>query len=132
MGNGKGRNKMESFKASTQYGDWEGTVSADAAQANSLRELLQARGLIKPNEFLVAASFYYSEGEPNPVRALVFEGENKYESVQKVLTANSGPIPVREINVELTAEEFLRLFKRFHVMLTWHGFELEERGYSAA
>jgi hypothetical protein len=123
---------MESFKAGTQYGDWEGTVSADGAHVNSLHELLEAKNLIKPNEFLIAASFYYSEGSPNPVRALVFQGEKQYESVQKALAANKGPIPVREIQVELTAEEFLRLFKRFHVMLTWHGFELEQREYSAA
>jgi hypothetical protein len=41
----------------------------------------------------------------------------------------TGPIPVREIRLELTLEEFFALFKRFDVMLTWDGLELEGRPF---
>ena len=120
---------MESFKASTQYGDWEGTAAADGAHAITVHEYLQDKGLINPNEFLLATSFYSSESFTH-VRAFMFQGGNNFESVQNTLAGIAGPIPVREVNVKLTPEEFLGLFKRFHVMLTWHGLELEGRDYS--
>ena len=120
---------MESFSASTQYGDWKGTVAADGADVRSVHEHLENMGLIKPNEFLLAVSFYYGESYTH-VRAFVFAGGD-FESVKKALDAITGPIPVREISVEFTSEEFLRLFKRFHVMLTWDGLGLDGRDYSA-
>jgi len=40
------------------------------------------------------------------------------------------PVPVRVVDVPLTLEKFVALFKRFNVMLTWHGLKLEDREYS--
>ena len=120
---------MESFKASVQYRDWEGTAAADDADPSLLKEYLQDKGLINPNEFLIAASLYVSEGFTN-VRAFVFPEAHDFESVKNALAAIARPIPVREVNVKLTPEEFIGLFKRFHVMLTRHGLQLEGRDYS--
>ncbi len=119
---------MESFKASTQYGDWEGTAAADDVGQNSVHKHLREKGLIKPGEFLVAVSFYAAE--PPLVRASMVPGD-KFETVQEALATNTGPISVREIDLKLTTEEFLGLFKRFSVTLTWHGLELGGRDYSA-
>src|SRR5712692_9178689 len=119
---------MESFKASVQYGDWEGTAAADDAHTD-LREYLEGKKLINPNEFLIAASLYVDEGYTN-VRVFAFQGGRHFESVKDALAAITGPIPVRAINVKLTQEEFIGLFKRFDVILTWKGFELEGRNYS--
>lgn len=121
---------MESFKASTQYGDWEGTAAADDRQS-SLREWLGDKGLIKPGEFLIAATLYVSEHNyTSPyVRAFVFQNGENFELVKDALATIQGPIPVREVNVKLTTEEFLGLFKRFDVKLTWHGLQLEGREY---
>jgi hypothetical protein len=120
---------MESFKASTQYGDWEGTAAADNSDRVGVHEYLGEKVLLYPNGFLLAVSFYAGESYMH-VRAFALQGADKFESVQAVLSTISGPIPVREINIELTSEEFLNLFKRFHVMLTWHGLGLEGRDYS--
>jgi hypothetical protein len=121
---------MERFKASTQYGDWEGTAAADE-QPSSIRKWLESNGLIKSSEFLVAVSLYVSEHEYNSpyLRAFVFQGE-KHESVKNALDTTKGAIPVRSIEVKLTTEQFLELFKRFSVMLTWQGLQLEGREYS--
>jgi hypothetical protein len=119
---------MESFKASVQYGDWEGTAAADDAHTD-LREYLEGKKLINPNEFLIAASFFVDEDYSN-VRAFMFQGGRDFESVKDHLAAITGPIPVREVNVKLTPKEFIGLFKRFDVILTWKGFELEGREYS--
>jgi hypothetical protein len=90
---------------------------------------LRDKGLIEPGEFLVAVSFYAAK--PPFVRAFMIPGD-KFETVQEALATNAGPISAREIDLELTTEEFLGLFKRFSVTLTWHGLELEGRDYSAS
>ena len=124
---------MESFKASTQYGDWQGTASADDVDVHkkSVERYLKDNGLIKPHEFLVAASFYTGEDDFVSIKGLIFENGNNFESVKAAIDATKGPLSVRRVRIELTAKEFLDLFKRFHVMLTWHGLELDGRGYDA-
>lgn len=54
---------MASFKASVQYGDWEGTAAADDTDAGSLslHRYLEQKRLIKPGEFLIAASLWVGE-----------------------------------------------------------------------
>jgi hypothetical protein len=52
---------METFKASAQYGDWQGTAAADDAHSD-LREYLEGKKLINPNEFLIAATLYVERG----------------------------------------------------------------------
>ena len=47
------------------------------------------------------------------MRAFVFDKGTHYESVKSALDANDNPIKVREVDVKLTAQEFLALFKRF-------------------
>ncbi len=71
---------MGYFKASTQYGDWKGTAAADDPQS-SLRELLADKGLIKPGEFLIAATLHVSEPKYTSVRAFVFQNGENIESV---------------------------------------------------
>jgi hypothetical protein len=118
---------MESFRASTQYGDWEGTAAADDAHRD-LRDYLRDKKLIRENEFLIAASLFISDGF-TLIQAFLFEGDT-FEEVRKGLSGINDPIPVREITVQLTTQEFLALFHRFDVLLTWHGLELEGREYS--
>jgi len=96
-----------------------------------LHEYLEEKGLKKPGDFILAASFYTSERDFVRISAFLFDGKD-YESVKDALDAIEDPIPVRRVDVKLTAKEFLDLFKEFRVMLTWHGLELEGREYDAA
>jgi hypothetical protein len=121
---------MESFRASTQYGNWEGTAAADG-QPSSLDEYLRENGLIKPSEFLVAASLHVGEHDFCSVRAFVFERGSNFESANAAISASSEPIPVRRVQIKLNAQEFMLLFKRFSVLLTRHGLQLEGREYDA-
>lgn len=123
---------MEDFKASTQYGDWGGKAAADD-QLSDLRDWLRNKGLMKPDEFLIAVTLHVLEHRYTTpyIHAFVFIGDN-FESVKKALEDIEGPIPVREIKVELTTEEFFGFFKQFSVVLTWHGLPLEGRDYDAA
>jgi hypothetical protein len=119
---------MDSFEASTLYGDWGGTAEADDAHANSLHEYLKNKQLIKSTEFLIGAHLSINEGSPY-VRAFVYEGKD-FASVQAALVAQPDPIPVREIEINLSAEEFIGPFKQFSVMLMWKDLKIDGRDYS--
>jgi hypothetical protein len=129
---------MESFKASVQYGDWQGTAAADDAGGgeNSIRDYLEKKQLIKPDEFLIATSLWIGENHDGKlghvsIRAFLLKGHRDFESVQTALADLRGePVPVRAVEIPLTFEEFVALFKRFDVMFTRHGFKLEDREYS--
>lgn len=123
---------MESFKASTQYGGCQGSASADDAHLNTSHEYLEKNGLLKQGEFLIAVSFFTSEHDFAVAHALVFtKGGDEFESVKVALDFTDGPAPVRRISIKVTPKEFLNLFKRFDVMLTWRGPELEGCEYDA-
>ena len=122
------------MRASVQYDDWEGTTAADDASPRSLGKLLEDRGLMDPQtEFLVAADLWIGESHDGKlaspaVHCLVTKGAN-YDDVATSLSNQSDPLTFRVIDVQLTLEEFLGLFKRFRVVLTRRGLELTDREY---
>jgi hypothetical protein len=125
------------FKASVQYGDWEGTAAADDADvgARSIERHLNEKKLLKPGEYLIATSLWVGENQNNKidyvfVRAFLFQSDGTFASVQRALRATDGPIPVRVVKISLSLEEFVCLFKRFNVMLTGKNLSLEDREFS--
>jgi hypothetical protein len=118
---------MQHFKASTQYGDWEGTAAADGNNEWSVEEYLDNKGLMNPNESVISVSLSVLEGSVY-VRAFLFQGKDS-DSIKQVLANISGPIPVREVPLEMTLEEFARLFKRFSVSLTYDSLHIDGRAY---
>jgi hypothetical protein len=128
---------MGRFKASVQYGDWEGTAKADDIDKTAIREYLKQKGLMKPSEFLLGLDFSQS-GEPREggrlrppiVRCFFLEDRAPdFGGVQRALSSIHGPIPVRVRDVKLTLGQFFRLFKRFSVVLTARDLALEDREY---
>lgn len=119
---------METFEASVQYGDWEGTASADAVHDGSVHQYLQTKGLADDDEFVLATSLWAGEGTVR-VRVYLFKGEQNFEDVRRTLAAIEGPIPVRAVDLSLTLEDFVGLFKRFNVLLTWQGLSLQGHEY---
>ena len=118
---------MQHFKASTQYGDWEGTAAADGNNEWSVEEYLDNKGLMNPNESVISVSLSVLEGSVY-VRAFLFQGKDS-DSIAQVLANISGPIPVREVPLEMTLEEFARLFKRFSINLTCGSLQIDGRAY---
>jgi hypothetical protein len=118
---------METFKASVQYGDWEGTAAADDVDpiADSLHTHLEKNGLMKPDDFLLAAKLWVGENSNNKI-AYVFVHTyllNQHQNVESVketldqLEVDGEPVPVREVSLELTLEQFVAMFKRLAVTL---------------
>jgi hypothetical protein len=120
---------MESFKASVQYNDWKGTAAADNADQGAITKFLKEQGTLKDDEFLLAVSFYSSEGFIR-MKAYCGEGMDRFETVQAWLKATKGQLPVREIDIDLSVEKFLAMFKIFNVELYWGDLDLENREYS--
>ena len=131
---------MPNFKASVQYGDWHGTAAADDIDpgSQSVRRYIEEKGLAKPNEFLVAVQCFigethHSDKLPEPyIRAFFLAGADNYEGVKKrleELEVAGEAIPVREARIDMSLEEFVGVFKRFEVILTWQDLPLTDREY---
>ncbi|HEX8624506.1 MAG TPA: hypothetical protein VF782_05440 [Allosphingosinicella sp.] len=124
-----------SFKAGVQYGDFEGSAAADRADQGDLGDYLRNNGLLQPGEFLVGAEVWIGENHGGVVKApfisaLVVEAPDYDGAVRDVL--NQDPVPVRKIDLPLSLNEFIGLFKRFAVTLTIRGGELTDKDYREA
>lgn len=127
---------MDTFKASVQYGDFKGTSAADRADnGHDLDTFLKDKGLIQPDEFLIAASLWVGEskgGAPGNayIKAYLFNtAGGNHGSVKEALDNMLDPIPVRAVDVPVSAEQFVSFFKRFSVMLTVPSLGIDGRDF---
>jgi hypothetical protein len=109
--------------------------AADDADPVSLRKYMDDKGLIRAGEFLVATSIRVAENHGGRlgvvhVKAFLYAGHDRFDTVKDALDAHTGPIPVRQVDLELKLQEFVGLFKRFNVMLTRKGLDLDGREYT--
>jgi len=114
----------ENLQAGTQYGDWNGTVSADefGDNTNSLHKLFEATGKVDPEkEIMIGFSFYWIEGSIylsgyfHPVPDEI--GMGRYPSLRDQFQAEaSKPIHGKRVDAEITLEEFFKQFKRLNAV----------------
>ena len=127
---------METLQASAQYNDWKGTSAADNLDRNDLIDLLEKRGLLdRDNEFLVGIKLFIGEnhgGQTKPpyIHCLIYS-EETCQNVAESIKSQQGPLNLKSVDIELTIEEFLGLFKRFSVVLTRRGLGLDGREYNS-
>lgn len=112
----------EVFKAQAQYGDWVGDAHADDADLAGIRAWIADQGLLKEGETVVGVKFYAGAHDFISIKALVVP-ENTYDTSKAYIDAKraQGAIPLRQVDLALTAAEFLRHFKRFSVVLGVRG-----------
>lgn len=128
--------EMSNFKASVQYGDFKGTAAADNADGSyDLNRYLAEKGFKKKNEFLVATSLWVGESAGGKlghvhVAAYLYNQSDEHDTVKAALDAAPDPIPVRVVDLELSIEEYVSFFKRFSIMLTRPGLNIEGREYT--
>jgi hypothetical protein len=127
---------METFTAGVQYDDWVGTAAADNAHPEDLAKFLEAKELLdRKTEFLVATSIWIGENNNGVVRPPYIDAfiapRSDFESVAEHLKSEPDPLDLKRVHVELTLEEFIGLFKRFNVVLTKKGLNLNGRAYNA-
>jgi hypothetical protein len=113
---------MSTFKASVQYGDWQGTAAADNGDTKTLSRFLEEKGLINENEYLLSTSVWIGENHDGKIGGV---GISAYlytpplnTTIDVAIASASGPIPVRMVKLEISLEEYIGLFKRFKVVFT--------------
>ncbi|MGH9560314.1 MAG: hypothetical protein ACRD3S_02570 [Terracidiphilus sp.] len=118
---------MPEFIANVQYGDWVGQCKADDADFGNgpLRDVLRQRQLIEDGEFVVGFKTWNGENNarglaPVYLTVVVIPAANYDEAVAYLAQR---PIQAREIELELSVDEFAGLFKRFSVAMAWRGME---------
>ena len=121
----------EVFTAGVQYGDWKGTVAADEAH-ESLHQFLRNKGVLGEGSYVVAIRFFSGDNfggkAGNPwIRFVVADGAG-HDDIQSQIAAE-GTLKFKEIDIELSLEEFFALFKRFSIVLTSRDLGLEGREY---
>jgi hypothetical protein len=127
---------MENFIAGVQYNDWKGTAAADNAVQRDFHALLKERGVYDhTKEAVIGVKLGISESRGGQVQApsitaLIVDADG-YDNVQRLLESQDGPVPVKQVEVEITLDEFMSLFKRFSVVLTKKGLDLAGRTYTS-
>jgi hypothetical protein len=118
----------EQFQAHAQYDDWKGTVAADDADNLSVQQFFRDKG-VDENAYVVGLRmFEQSSNRGRPwVRAIVADGHG-YDDVNAQIS-QPGTLRFKEVDIELTFEEFFSMFKRFSVVLSRRGLGLEGRDY---
>jgi len=122
------------FEAGAQYNDWVGTCAADNADfgIEDVWKFLKNGKHIVANEFLIGVKVYMENTQQKLgtfwLTAVVIPAANKDEAESYM---QNPPFFAREIDgIKLSAEDFLKFFKRFHICLTARGLELElSQGY---
>ncbi|MGN7825990.1 hypothetical protein ACTJJ8_04525 [Agrobacterium radiobacter] len=119
---------MQDFKASTQYGDWQGTAQADDGSQVYFQNFLREKGVIDENSYAVGIRFFNGETFDKPwIKAVVADGAG-YDDVNAQITS-TGTLRFKEVDINLTLQEFFELFKRFSIILTSRDLGLAEREY---
>lgn len=124
---------METFKASVQYNDLEGSAAADRADMTDAAKWLKDNGHID-DEFVVGISMWAGENhgthkDPVSVKFLVAELVG-YDNIPEMIEASGEPIQVKEISVDMDIADFLALFKRLEITLSSGGL-IEGKTYTS-
>lgn len=122
----------ERFRASVQYNDFKGTVSADRADRNGPEEFLKGRRLMKDEEFVLGIDLWAGENpgkHQDPVTVHFLLAQGGFDTVHAQVSASSAPFKVRRISVDIPIAEFMGLFKRVSICLSPDGM-LTDKSYS--
>lgn len=123
---------MEIFKASVKYNHLKGSAAADRADMTDAEKWLKDNGHINDDHVVVGISMWTGENrgthrDPVSVTFLV-TGLNGYTSIPEMLQSSGEPIKVKEICLDMNIADFLALFKRLDITLSYGGL-IEGKSY---
>lgn len=113
---------MGHLRAAAQYDDWKGELAADGAD-NDIHSLFEAH---KPADHTLVAWSFYSAEPGGPVLEGIFAPGASYEAAAEMVKIQD-PLPVASVKIEVSGDDFLKLFKRLHLVGTKQGFDLSGR-----
>jgi hypothetical protein len=122
---------MRALTASARYNDWDGTVAADNVE-KGLIHFLETKGLLdRKSEFVVGVELSVPEtstgkGDAVSMKALVVCTAS-YDDAARRIEDRSNPLPLKNVELDVSLDEFLKLFRRFNLVLTRRGLKLNGR-----
>jgi hypothetical protein len=117
---------MPRFSANVQYDDWKGTAAADDADARAIRKYLRENGFLNDGEFLVGFELYSGESH-FAVRAFIVDADDFEGAVKEI--AQNPPVHTSIRELPLSRDQFFEMFKRFNIVLTQKGLDLDGVDY---
>ncbi|UNU29267.1 hypothetical protein [Aeromonas hydrophila] len=122
---------MRTFKASVKYNHLKGSAAADRADMTDVGKFLKDYGYIN-DEHVVGISMWSGENlgtyrDPVQITFLVTE-LNGYKSITEMLQSSGEPIKLKEICLDMNIADFLALFKRLDITLSYGGL-IEGKSY---
>jgi len=118
--------------AHVQYGDFIGSVSADARDHWDLQEILERFAFDPTKQFAFGLDIYIGETagdatEKALVYLLVVEvdtiGEGSISAIQDYANSHYGKVPYRRIDLNIDLNDLLRYFKRTNLVLLYKGLQ---------
>lgn len=106
---------MAKFAASAQYDDWIALAAADDAPDN-LFNYLRREKWIRDEQFPVGVCVYITDDRYFSCEVLVVEADGA--DAARLINSTEGAILTQRIGLELTHEQFQKLFKRFSIVLS--------------
>lgn len=112
---------VKNLHAGVQYNDWKGNVAADNLDDcnKTLEHYLKNKNLLDKEDYIISISCNYSdihgctENLPVSVTVRTIKLEN-HENVKQDIDSDV-EVPVKDIHVDMSLEEFFRCFKRFSI-----------------
>ena len=124
---------MNKFYASTTYNDMKGSAAADKSDYKESRKWLKDNGHINSDEYVLGITMSLIENHGNSesvvVEFLVSDLQD-HDSVGDLLSENIDFFDVRSIDLTMSFGDFLSLFKRLEITLSFKGL-LEDKDYNS-
>ena len=115
----------ETFMAGVQYGDLKGTSAADQQDVESIEGWLKKNHQdhhIDSNDNFVGLSMHASKISKQSINvSFFFVNLKNGQTVPDLITSSKNGVPVKKINIDMNASEFIGLFKRLNVTLSSKG-----------
>ncbi len=112
---------MEQISTNTQYGDFVGQAAADTH--DSINAYLKSKALIDDSEFVIAIEIYSGQ-DGSPSISAVVAPVAKYDLVPSWLAENEDPLPARKVQLNVSMDQFFKLFDRFSVVIAPKGLDV--------
>ena len=116
------------FQAGTKYNDFLGSAAADVSDTHTLAKFLREAGTMTDQEHIIGVRFSVGEN---------FEGRANEPRIQAFVTDRNladgahldEMLVFRTVNVDVGATEFIGFFKRFEIVITRNGLNLNGRHF---
>jgi len=127
---------IHSFKASSQHGDFKGTFSADRVYGSAsplecdITQMLIAGKIMNQGEALVKILLSDSTRiDGNPV-VRFFIMESGGDQTNAAAFNDQEPVPVRTVDVDLSFEQFFKMFRNFQLSLFPRAYEPSDKRHN--